>query len=96
MAIACVEDDGEERCYVNGAPTNEDCESLARYMEKHWGASYEKEYDVGANARYAIDYAGSRVLLVHDSQLGNYFTCPGASAQEVLREPLADLERRLA
>ena len=95
VTIACIEEDGEQRCCVDGATTNEDCESPARHLEKHWGASFVKDYDVGADARYVIEYAGKAVILRHAAQRGNDFTCADAPARDVIAEPFATLQQRL-
>ncbi len=96
MALSFVEDQGEKRCYVLGAPAHQDCESLARYFEKYWKAPLQQEFDVGTDAKYILDVGGAQCQLIHDSQLGNYIVCPGQDVANVLAEPLADLKERLS
>lgn len=96
MPITCIHDDGEERCYINDAPSNEDCESLLRYFEKYWNANVQEIYNVGSDAKYKISVNDFIFELNHHSSVGNYLRSDAGSVSSELKDVIADLDKRLA
>lgn len=96
MAITCVYEDDQERCYINDAPSNEDCENLAKHLEKQWSAKVREDYNVGSDARYEIELNGFLFELRHHSSLGNYLTSRNGQVSVELKNVILDLNKRLA
>lgn len=95
MPIKCIIEDGLERCFVNDAPTNEDCESLAKYFEKYWLAEVRRVYDVGTNAHYKMRIRGKRIDLKHASGEGNFLSSLDGDVSDILKDAIEDLDFRL-
>ena len=95
MPITCVKENGLECCYINEAPTNEDCISLSKYFKKYRSAEVRVIYDVGANAHYEMIIGNKTIDLKHDSSLGNFLTSNDGDVSIIMKDAFEDPDKRL-
>ncbi|OUI85608.1 hypothetical protein HK11_02005 [Acetobacter sp. DmW_043] len=96
MPVSCLYENNEERCYINDTPTNEDCISLTKYLEKYWDANIIKEYDVGFSSEYKIKIKNIEFYLHHESGDGNYFTQKNGYVSDKIDMIIHDLNKRFS
>ena len=91
-------DDGKTECHVFAAEGWDDCQSLARFLTKYYGAIVISQEDRIFTREWILAVGTVQLYLRHHEDIGNYLSPDVATSEavELLNRIADDLRARLS